>query len=586
MFDLIEDLWEKDGVAGVIVKIILCLLGVVIVLPLAAVALFIVWMMFVAIVQNATEDYDFGKWSYEVNDMDDWEKLQEGDGNFFAGNINSLFHKDIKLMCDLDFSGKEYQSLNCDGFPFDGNGHSIKNVNVTVVESGFALLQNYDGELKNLTVENITINALAQGGNISIFGTNCRSFENVTVTGTINAPYAALVGGFTYQSGYTSSEMTFKNCVSDLAINGGGTVGGFVSQARTVKFDSCENKSTINAKDHAGGFVGAAHGEIENDYRYIKRDISFVNCTNSGTVSSKGSAGGLVGYGFKCNAVNCKNEGDVNGVRNVGGLFGTLDGTVKNSTNNGKISAVAGAEDKVANIAGIVGVLKEESEILSCTNNGEIKSDYYVSGGIVANCYGGVAGCVNNGTVFGKAVVGGIVGTVGDKFDPWSFSDATIRVSHCTNNADIKADLFCGGIIGMADLNKVDKATFTAAEYITKYVQKGFDLIEYGYDINNKVLWGVDVNIKRYSDQEVLDFISNILSYVTRATKLEMAYCNSNGKITSTNFAGAYVGVMFSCMVEEEELGTNTFDGMLDCDGIKSEGCTYVNAVDVSKLAN
>ena len=178
------------------------------------------------------------------------------------------------------------------------------------------------------------------------------------------------------------------------------------------------------------------------------------------------------------------------------------------------------------------------------------------------------------------------MGVVGDKFDPWSFSEATIRVSHCTNNADIKADLFCGGIIGMADLNKVDKATFTVSEYITKYVQYGFDFVEYGYNINNEVLWGIDVNIERYSDQDVLDFISNILKHVTRATKLEMAYCNSNGKITATNFAGAYVGVMFSCTVEEEELGTNAFEGTLDCDGVKSEGCTYVNAVDVSKLGN
>ena len=75
-----------------------------------------------------------------------------------------------------------------------------------------------------------------------------------------------------------------------------------------------------------------------------------------------------------------------------------------------------------------------------------------------------------------------------------------------------------------------------------------------------------------------------VLSLLTRATKLELAYCVSRGDIDATYYSGGLVGIMFASSVEEEELETNEFDAIITCPNVSSEGYNYVDAADISRL--
>ena len=514
--------------------------------------------------------------TYKIESYEDWMALADG-------GTASIYDK-VSLESDIDFAGREFHTADLSGMPLDGNGHALKNISYTSATSNFVLLTDCDRTVANLVIENIYLDIQTEGANVSVFRDMVDSFENVTITGTINAPNAESVGGFAFQYSNPAAGKVFKNCISDLTINGGDTAGGFLAFARTAAFESCENKSDVTAKIAAGGFVGASREDYENDRYVASREIKLTSCSNSGVITSNGTAAGLVGTGEKCVITDCRNDGEINGVCGVAGLVGSLMGEVSNSVNNAKITVIAPASDNIANVGGIVGVLNGKSNVSSCTNNGEISNPFYISGGIVGSCNGNVDGCVNNGIVTGTASVGGIIGFVGDEFDPWTISITTLKVSNCTNNADVRGKLFCGGIVGMADLNKFDNATYDASEYITEYVQMGFTAIEFGYKVTNNLIFGEDVSMKRFTDQEITDFINSILKLFTRATRLQLSGCNSTGKVCATNFAGGYVGVMFSCMVESEEFGTNSFTGVLDCEGVKTDGCTYVNAVDIEGL--
>ena len=100
----------------------------------------------------------------------------------------------------------------------------------------------------------------------------------------------------------------------------------------------------------------------------------------------------------------------------------------------------------------------------------------------------------------------------------------------------------------------------------------------------NKLIFGEGVSMKRYTDEEIRDFTNSILKLFTRATKLRIEECESKGRISATNFAGGYVGIMLSCTMDGEKFGTNSFTGELDSNGVKSEGFTYVKIADISDI--
>ena len=123
-------------------------------------------------------------------------------------------------------------------------------------------------------------------------------------------------------------------------------------------------------------------------------------------------------------------SGNVTGKKYIGAIVGVCSGQVSNCLNNAKISTNG---KRVSNHGGIVGWLKEEGKVTSCTNQGEIKGNGI--GGIVGSIeVGTVENCINKGNISVKgSFVGGISGYTG------SFIN-------CVNQGNIEGVSYIGGI--------------------------------------------------------------------------------------------------------------------------------------------
>lgn len=508
--------------------------------------------------------------AYEIHTVEDWNKAATSDDI-------SDFHNTIKLMNDLDFSGKDFLTLDIQYCDFNGNGHALKNITINdVLETTYILTsESHDKKVYDLKIENVIINSSIKDADVSPFGFKEKSvdFSNVSITGTINAPFAYSIGGFCSNAANADWGESFDNCTSELTINGGKVAGGFVGRGKTADIVDCENKSTINTAEAAGGFVG----ELTGEYSYMVASGS----KNSGNITSNGCAGGIIGTTGTSSVhtlkiTGCENAGAVSGASNVGGIIGYQAGgwkrlveySIKNSTNNGTIISNAKDEDAFVCLGGISG-RQVTGEIMGCVNNGEIKNGQYISGGIVGYCLNIVSGCENNGRVEAAIGAGGIIGFAGD-------NKGTIRISHCINNAEVSADLFAGGIVGVADLNSGDSKTYDISKSFAKLYRQGVDATLSIFNI-------------KLDNQNFEDFIFNaskdILKLLTKSSKLQLAYCESNEKVSATrDYAGGFIGIMLSCSVEKDELATNTFSGEISCSGIQSDGFTYVKAEDIYKI--
>ena len=211
---------------------------------------------------------------------------------------------------------------------------------------------------------------------------------------------------------------------------------------------------------------------------------------------------------------------------------------------------------------------------MACVNNGEIKNAHCISGGIVGYCLSVVSGCENNGPVSAVIGAGGIIGFAGD-------NKGTIRISHCINNAEVSADLFAGGIVGVADLNSADSKTYDIAKSFAALNRTLADTLV------TPILSFLKIPVDSQSFEDLIFNASNdVLKLVTKSSKLQIAYCESNEKISADNYAGGFIGIMLSCTVEKDELATNVFEGEISCpnEETSSEGFTVVNAEDIYKI--
>ena len=181
---------------------------------------------------------------------------------------------------------------------FDGNGHSIKNLNIVVTEAkegkaymGFLGYAN-NATIKNVTFENVYINIPcldidhSQGHIGAVAGSleGTSTIENVTVKGDITVYATQTANGASrvavIAGGNAFGDVTMKNVhvvanegSSLIANNNVGALAGQL-QGKMV-FENCSSNINVTAnKFFAGGLVGIAAGDS-----YIK------NCHTTGNVS-------------------------------------------------------------------------------------------------------------------------------------------------------------------------------------------------------------------------------------------------------------------------------------------------------------
>ncbi|WP_270437428.1 GLUG motif-containing protein [Faecalibacillus intestinalis] len=255
------------------------------------------------------------------------------------------------LTADLDLSahrwipigyGDSNDSFHAFSSYFNGNNKTITGLYVDETQEGVSagLFGNFSGyELKNIIISDAYVKAsckdrnaagvlignASQGYGMSISVSDCK------VSGTVENTNA-LSGGLV---GYNSYG-TYKNCVVDVEVIGGGKSGGFIGEDFNGIYQNCIVKGNVRGSWSVGGFAGVLFFESGVD-----------KCASYGKVTaSDWNVGGFAGYVES--DVEIKNSvafGDVESIvtdfePKVGGFAGTNDGsTITKSHSSGKITS-------------------------------------------------------------------------------------------------------------------------------------------------------------------------------------------------------------------------------------------------------
>lgn len=164
---------------------------------------------------------------------------------------------DYEPACGSD--GKTYDKI----IMFNGNNHVIKNLTVNGDYAYNSLFGVFQGEIRNLGVENCTIDSHTNGGGIlggyGGYGNYEKSIvDNVYVTGTVNSVSSYNGGMF----GTTGNNIEISNSyvradIKNIDIDMGGSAGimvGRVNHPLTVT--NCYASGSVEALDQAGGLLG------------------------------------------------------------------------------------------------------------------------------------------------------------------------------------------------------------------------------------------------------------------------------------------------------------------------------------------
>ena len=414
--------------------------------------------------------------------------------------INNNVSAHYILTEDIDLKGVDFTPIgNADSGAFtgsfDGNGHTISNLNVFSGKYA-GLFGCNEGVIQNVTLSEIYvygtrylggvvaentalgvvsdcvvqsgvlesdggINSIHAGG---ICGTNSGelsgSFENgasVTVSNDSANAYAGGILGYSTASLEMNAAVNTGNVSSsteEYSYSGG--LVGYGSGTITVT-DSCNTGNVSSASSsssydsYSGGLVGYVDGTVTVDNSY-----------NTGIVSSSSNfrsySGGLVGNGNSTVTVrNSYNTGSVSCSSRSpscsGGLVGQADGDViiTASYNTGNVSSHSFSSsyyDYTSYSGGLVGMASSTVTVSNSYNTGNVSSspaDSY-SGGLVGQAYGDVtiSNSYNTGNVYGASsdsYSGGLVGQ--------AYGDVTVTDSYNTGNVyGASYDSYSGGLVG------------------------------------------------------------------------------------------------------------------------------------------
>ena len=302
---------------------------------------------------------------------------------------------DYALNANIDASGFAFTPIGAGEVPFtgmfDGNGHSIENLNITPSSNSLSLpvglfsTVSSSGQVQNVRLTNLSLFARG-GGQIyagGLVGINEGIISNSFVSGSIDV--GTSTSPFDPHQG-----ATFAGGL--VGINGNGNAAQIIGSSANVVVRATADSAGASAD--TGGLVGTAYlgtliyrssasGSVigPTDGLWIQRAGGLVG-VNSGTISQSFATtnvqgayetGGLVGNNFGGSIIQSYSTGSVEGGSGAGGSievnssygpyvpaaggligFGVGGGTVTEAYATGKVGASAGTVG-VGGLVGIVG---------------------------------------------------------------------------------------------------------------------------------------------------------------------------------------------------------------------------------------
>lgn len=275
-----------------------------------------------------------------------------GDDFFDAMNLDCVY---FKMTNDIDLAGKQWEPIGgCYKAgqyfggnaifkgSFDGDGHSIMNMNISTGDfliSGFINHLGDYGELKNLTIASGKVNGFAAVaalvGHSSGLVENCVNYADVYASNVLQA------GGLCSHVGATDSgePARFIKCINygNVVMGTSGNnmcAGGIVAKIEkgaTCYISECANFGDVTTAQYAGGIIGQSEGGAVVN-----------NCYNRGTINAGvNCAAGALGFSYNdlerihirnfYNAAEIKSSGLTAAVvANAGGLKLTTADSIYN----------------------------------------------------------------------------------------------------------------------------------------------------------------------------------------------------------------------------------------------------------------
>lgn len=222
----------------------------------------------------------------------DWEKAIDTDGGMenhlsFWYIAGSYYNVRVLLDCDIDFKGAIFEKGMNDpfGYEFDGQGHTISNINIidgvnTFV--GLISLSNNGTQFKNLVIDNVHVTA------------NAKTANSTDV-------FAGIMFGY-YQNS-VASNITIKNS----SVTGGKYTGAIVGSGYSDIIDCVVTNCKVSGQYKVGGVIGQANAEAIYTRKINNNALTNVTLSADDVLSGKtATLGKVVGY-FNGNG-ECKNN--------------------------------------------------------------------------------------------------------------------------------------------------------------------------------------------------------------------------------------------------------------------------------------
>ena len=243
----------------------------------------------------------------------------------------------VVLKTDIDLTDVDFAGFPIFAGTFEGNGHTIKGLNITgdgsaqglfryLTETALVQDLNLEGEIRpggsrsevgavagnNAgTIRNCTFHGTVSGNEYvgGIAGTNAVSgiIETCTMMGNVYGSH--FVGGI---AGKNSG--VIRTCENDAEVND--TAQENTVELADITLDSLTSSESANTVTDIGGIAGTSSGVIRDSanwgnvgYQYMGYNIGGIAGTQSGYI------------------LNCENYGEVRGRKEVGGIVGQMEPT-------------------------------------------------------------------------------------------------------------------------------------------------------------------------------------------------------------------------------------------------------------------
>lgn len=296
--------------------------------------------------------------------------------------------KYFRLENDIDMAGYRFTPIGKDWFhhfdgTFDGNGHTIKNINISTGGAGYAALFGRAGEasvIKNLSAEDPVIRASNYYA-ATIVGWSDGMVDNCHVSDADVQNQERATAGLAGVVKTITNSTVANSSIIGLA----GNVAGLACEVDEL-IQNCSATET-NVIVYSSGGLNSPAGGLTALLYYAKAE----SCFFSGTVDCQSLnatalyVGGITGNCYQGIITKCFSVGTILGCSDTntaaGGIAGSLTGELNDSYSIGTIQAKA--SKKVGGLTGIVSSYmdaekaQKQSVVTGCYTSTQIVADTY-----------------------------------------------------------------------------------------------------------------------------------------------------------------------------------------------------------------